>query len=694
VTLGAAPGVTTERISPTMQSPLAPAGRRRRRLSLLALGAAAAAAALAPGGAHAAFQAPYTTACSGASVAGIGSSLQKNAQQLFNADFHTAASGTNLSCGSSGPGTTYVPKSSGPGRAALGSGGGGFDFNYRFGGTDVGPNASTEIPNMNKGPDGTAGTADDGAIHTVPVLESAVAGIVHLPDGCPLPTNTSFGGSQFELVPGPGGDGHDRIALTTLGLNNVFAAATGNVTWGALGLPSTSNTTAAIQDPRAGQMGFTPPAPETAVGMIPSGTPCNTVPIIRVVRADKSGTTAVFQQYLNTASGGAAFAADQTPTWPMNSGSTEVYLGQGSGGQALAGRVATQSASIGYVDLSDGRGAFAMSSAGKPTFWLPAQDGGGTVVDPAVDPPAPSPFAGKGFESINPTGSNCANTQFTSGHGAPTTPASDPTLGDWSNTQLVGSMTGYGICTLTYDIAFDDNYPEYYLGQSGASYPGEQAKARTLVDYLTDIVGTPGLAPQPQNDLLGADYYPLPTAMGNNVLATAQTGVAAIGWDKGNKGPIGSGGGGGGGGGTVTPPPNTGGGPPPPVVTGPPSNAFSITSATVNRRSGRITFSVRVPGPGSVLVTSTAKYRGHTVNVGSASATTNKATTLTLSFNPSGSAQAALKKGKKLSVSFKVTFTPVGGSAASQPSSLRLTYHVTPTRKHKKAKKHKKHKKH
>ena len=55
-------------------------------------------------------------------------------------------------------------------------------------------------------------------------------------------------------------------------------------------------------------------------------------------------------------------------------------------------------------------------------------------------------------------------------------------FGDWSKTSGVNAATGYGICTLTYGLVFDDNAAVW------GNTPEEEGKARTVKDYEESIV--------------------------------------------------------------------------------------------------------------------------------------------------------------------------------------------------------------
>jgi DNA-binding beta-propeller fold protein YncE len=99
-----------------------------------------------------------------------------------------------------------------------------------------------------------------------------------------------------------------------------------------------------------------------------------------------------------------------------------------------------------------------------------------------------------------------------------------------------------------------------------------------------------------------------------------------------------------------------------PQEPGEPSNAFTVTKISVHGRTARV--SVRVPGPGKLQSVSSASARTSTV--------VSKASTTTIVVKLSKAARKALAKArkKKLTVAVRVTFTPIGGTAATKTQSI------------------------
>ncbi len=299
--------------------------------------------------------------------------------------------------------------------------------------------------------------------------------------------------------------------------------------------------------------------------------------------------------------------------------------------------------SVGYADLATARNkGLALNPAGAagPTtpYWTQVQNGSGTFTEPSADV--------NGFRTDGSKGANCLQATFS---GVPTTP-SDKTFGDWSQTSGVDSALGYGICTLTYGLVFDDSSTVWGTGAP------EEAAARTVKDYWETVL-TDGV----QGQLFAADYAPLPAG----ILAISRTGITAVDWKKG------PGGGGNNGGGGNTPPVNNGGGGgnPAPVK---PSNLFSLPRKSISSKTGGATISAKLPGAGQLELVGTAKSGKKTIKVGRVVLTANKAGTFELALKPSAAAKKVLREKGSLKVALELTFTPDGGEANTDTSSVTL----------------------
>jgi hypothetical protein len=502
--------------------------------------------------------------------------------------------------------------------------------------------------------------------------------IVHFPEGCSLenPEPSGNGDTTTGGANDPGGkDGSGdsfaeetlRVHISATELEKIWEGEA--VTWGDV---LTSEAKVHISG--------------TDTSTLNKGIACENVPVRRIVRFDGSGTTYNFKAYLSLLPGAPSGLWTTTPVvgdnnnWPITAGGEKKQpelVSEGAGicedashicsprtgkGGPLAKAVAATDGSISYVDLATARKEKFSEEKKKVNsiYWIPLQtinpekpEGervGTNYVEPTAVPTAH--IVGNGAT----LGANCTNADY---RGLPTTPASDPTLGDWSNAIATGSTdsTTYPACAITYDLAFDDDAPVY------GNTPLEQERARTVKDYLTDVESSVG-----QALVSGADYGVLPLS----IQSIAQAGVKAINWDKAagaGAGPKEE---------VKTPPTKT-----PPVTTTPgvtpviPSNAFSIASAKVKGKD--IVLSLVLPDAGSVQV----KATGGGVTVGSESASVSGGKgTVTLVISKAALSKLAKAKGHKLSVKITVSFTPTGGTAATQTKTLTVTQAaVTPPKK-------------
>lgn len=580
--------------------------------------------------------------CTGEPIIARGASFQNAAFTGWQTAF---ASATAPGCGATAPLVTLQASGSGAGRQALGVKGGvnafqDRDVSIRFAASDE-PLTATDRQQIEKGPIDANGVdvtaADDNPVHLIPVAIGAAAVLVHLPDGC-----------DYTAAANKPLDGN-RPAIDNTTLEAAFAGAATADTWGEL-IPGVDAT-------------------------------CAAKPVVRVVRQDSSGTTFAFKQLLARINPTRGWAALGNTAWP-NLAANPVYRSKSSGGGALVTALATglvattqrdngsglvdtainyaETGGIGYVDLATARtgagGTFLWADAATDkTFWLPLQRG--TAADPKAGTTYDDPQANANGYKLSvsnaaggPRGASC---NVVTPRNIPATPA-DPTLGNWATVDATATGLGYAACTLTYQIAFDDNAVVYCNSAS------EERKARTLKDYLTLITDTAG-----QNTLPGTDYAALPA----DVATIARNGVAAIGWkkngssgrpcqpvqnpgdqDPGDQDP------------TPTPTPIPGTPtpvPPPPAAI---SNAFTITSARVSGTT--IKLSLQLPGAGNVLVTSSAKpKKGAAVKLANKTVAVTKAGTQAVSLSLSAKAKTALRKSKSLKFSLKITYTPTGGTA-------------------------------
>jgi ABC-type phosphate transport system substrate-binding protein len=598
---------------------------RRGLIAGLAGGLALLVAALAALGlatrADAAFTIPQ---CAGSDVLGRGASFAQAAHGAWEVPFR------NSFCGGSGPDIQYDPAGSGAGINGMKLRGA---TDPRFGGTDD-PLSTTQ---KNEVQAGTAAEGDEGKIHQVPIAVGAVAALVNFPDNCDVTLLPAQAKTAEQNLDGDGTqDDVQRVLFTKQQYEEVWAQ--GASTGGAAPYVNWDDVFPALE----------------------ADADC-AKPVIRVVRFDNSGTTFAFKDYLSRINGSRGWVTtfqegtNGNREWPgAEFGSTGHCGGTAAPGKAedsadhltsacssnatnLTAKLIATDGSIGYADIATARTAspsLAITPEGNDndTYWTQIQNGNEAFVEPTADP--------NGFRTDGSRGANCVGTEF-SGLGA-------DTLGDWSKASGVNSKVGYGICSLTFGLLFDDNADAY--GVSGL----EEERARTVKDYFTFIVSDAG-----QLLLTANDYVEVPAA----IQAISVAGVAAVDYNKGeggNENPPPGGGN----------PPPTGGGNPPIVV--PPSNNFSVTKKTISSKTGKATISVKLPGPGKVVLVGKAKAGKKTMKVGKVTLNAGKAGTYQLTLSPSGAAKQLLNKNGSLKVNLEITFTPTGGSAKASKSAVTL----------------------
>jgi hypothetical protein len=97
-----------------------------------------------------------------------------------------------------------------------------------------------------------------------------------------------------------------------------------------------------------------------------------------------------------------------------------------------------------------------------------------------------------------------------------------------------------------------------------------------------------------------------------------------------------------------------------------PSNAFSLASTTRNKKKGRATITVDVPGPGTVFLFGKGARPRQT------SLATETGGSVSLVVIARGKVAKKLRKRGRASVSPTISFTPSGGTPASQSETLKL----------------------
>ncbi|HVQ59805.1 MAG TPA: hypothetical protein VMS60_12940 [Solirubrobacterales bacterium] len=619
-----------------------PRRRRTARAAVLALAVSALGAVAAVPQAGAEFSVPK---CGGISTNANGASFAKGAQELFNKRFKE-----NFCPG--GLQVTYAADGSGAGILAAQL----RNTSSRFWASDD-PPTPAQVNLMNKGAEKEGGAgpliadandSNDGQVHIFPVAAGAIAPLVNFPEGC----NPEALNDKFQTVPDSGAKGLIRVRFTKKLYEEVWAGEK-NDKW------------------------------STAFPELAGDADCE-VPITRVVRLDKSGTTFGFKDYLKTINGGRGWTttfeggANGNIEWPNATVGPRAdcanAVGPGSaadnvdhltsacntGGGGLVTKLVGTDGGIGYADIltarnnTNGTGTLAVNPAGvtAPTtpYWTQVQNGSVAVGSQAEQDglgfTEPTLNEADGFKTTALTIPGARGANCTSANLFQSTPASS--LGSWAQTSGVNAPTGYGMCTLTYVIAFDD-YAQVFGGSAE-----EEGKARTVRDYLENT-----LTEGSQAQLASQDYAPLP----NNLLTISQDGVKAIGWNKDD------------GGGEENPPvdePKVDTKVTPPTPPAPPSNQFSLLKKSISSKTGGATVSVKLPGAGTLDVLGTAKSGKKSIKAGHVVLTAGAAGTYNVTLKPTGAAKALLAKTGSLKVALKLTFTPNGGTASTSNSSVTL----------------------
>jgi len=119
----------------------------------------------------------------------------------------------------------------------------------------------------------------------------------------------------------------------------------------------------------------------------------------------------------------------------------------------------------------------------------------------------------------------------------------------------------------------------------------------------------------------------------------------------------------------VSPPPGGGG------SRTPPSNTITLAGAKLNRKKGTATIPVTVPGPGTLTLTGKGVASQRPVGVSrpaTAARTVSAPGIVNLLVKAKGKTKKTLFSTGKAKIKLTITFTPTGGSAASQTKTVKL----------------------
>ncbi len=455
-----------------------------------------------------------TSQCSGANIKGQGSTFQAPAQEpVWNVDFNASTDTNVLGCaGNAGQGdgkkptVTYESTGSHSGSGACLKGFGDGEApkyeEYPYCGTDEAPNAAAAAAiEANKASSDT----EVKTLESIPVLQGAVAVIIHLPSGCVGQDKAKVGGKVVE---------QGRIALDDTTVAKIYEGEIRN--WKEVEEAQTDSNDKI-----------------TCTG----GASEEETPINVVVRTDKSGTTHIFKSFLAQVEPephtfqaeefneideegvekknpcGSVLPAEskswqnvqegcENQRWPLKAKVVRPFT---KGNPGVVGEVNAKASSIGYADLAVARkeGFFSKkcvspvkapecggeNKKGSETklgeqnhkFWAPIQNSavaGEEYADPANN---------SDIEKVD--ASNCADTVYIGKIGEVIPPTS--TRENWSTTKAQLVQKKYPICGLTYDLALL-TYKPYILPHGGTLAEEEKGKevAQTARDYLLWEVST------------------------------------------------------------------------------------------------------------------------------------------------------------------------------------------------------------
>jgi ABC-type phosphate transport system substrate-binding protein len=514
----------------------------RRLVLACTVSAAAVVAVAAPGTASAATD--LGEQCSGSNIKGHGSTFQAPILTKWATEFSESknALACNSEQGSKGtPKVEYLHEGSNAGSGACLHGWGAESTEavkygeFGFCGTDEAPNEKqkSEIESHKTG-------GETRSIETIPVLQGAVAVLVHLPKGCLAESEIEVGGRKHKL---------GRLVFDDSSIEGVYAGTI--KTWKEL--LANQETEGGAGSDKLTCKGGTVINKKTLTGAEEEEER-----ITPVVRLDHSGTTHIFKSFLeqvNTGSKemeaypeeiggkktgcGAALPEEEEPwtevseacqnqRWPK---AAEVVRGTESGNPGVVKRVNTTPSSIGYADLAVARelryfsakcGKFPNECGGEQTegtekkvgqqntrFWAEVQDSAQPVISGFADPATDGDIEAT-------ANSNCNGTVYTNEAGKAFPPAN--TRETWSGAKAELVETKYAICGLTYDLALRQYkyYPET-----------TKEEATSVHDFLLWAVNTKAEGGGAlEND---TDYEKLP----GSIIAKAEGGINQIGFEKG-----------------------------------------------------------------------------------------------------------------------------------------------------------------
>jgi ABC-type phosphate transport system substrate-binding protein len=441
----------------------------RRMLAVGIASAASVAAFVLPSAASAALPGH----CLGSDTEGAGATFPEVAQNAWKAAFNEAAFAKHGGC-SSVKITAY---------RGVGSGAGVEEWSVKklfgtvgFIGTDNTVNQAEK--ETIEGETDSPGTSK---LMTVPIVEGAVAIVIHLPEHCKA--------SASNTAPG-------RLALTRAMIKKIY---TEGATWEEVEKEST-HAVNNLEDE--------------------GGTCVHTEAITPVVRFDGSGTTHIFKESISvtdetaepeeengvkhkwwelaegTAATGKCDGAKDSKLnecWPKAAG---VVHAATKGNPGLLAEVAAKPSSIGYADLAQARTEGGFAPGGSPQKFWAVVEASQKKGKPKFSDPSSDGYSATAAES------NCKKTAFQNPGGAVPPSVLEP----WNRVSAKLEGKTYPICGATYMLV-----PTNYAGY--ASNGGNDNEAQTVKDYLAFITSKKGGA----KVISTKDYFPLGTALAPKV---------------------------------------------------------------------------------------------------------------------------------------------------------------------------------
>ncbi len=496
----------------------------RRLIPVCVVVVAALAAAIAPGSASA--ESDLTEQCSGKEIKGHGSTFQAPILVKWATEFNTsknikACSGGQGSGGK--PTVEYLHEGANAGSGACLHGWGAESTEevkfgeFGFCGTDEAPNPTqkAEIESHKSG-------GGEKSLETIPVLQGAVAVIVHLPKGCLAESKVEKAGKGYKL---------GRLVLDDTSIEGVYAGTI--KTWKEL----LANQ---VAEDGAGSDKLT----------CKGGTAEEEKRITPVVRLDHSGTTHIFKSFLlqvntepkemeaypeeigNKKTGCGAAKGEEEEKWSEVSeacqnqrwpAAAEVVRGTESGNPGVVKRVKEDESSIGYADLAVARELYFFSGKcsvrtecggentqgeQKAKFWAEVQDSETPEASGFYDPSSDGDVEAA-------ANSACGSTVYTNEAGKKFPPAN--TREPWNGAKAELVEEKYSICGLTYDLALRQY--KYYPGTS-------KEEAQTVHDFLLWAVNPKeeGGGPLAEH----TDY----SKLASSIITKSQEGLKEIGFEK------------------------------------------------------------------------------------------------------------------------------------------------------------------